>query len=770
MITFLYRRKNNFCPYSRKFGNLVNKKFESYLRATINQDIDAKYSSNYSSTILLLEAFDYSNRELESSNLVDFLAKRRACAQAVHDKTKNTLNAIPGSPGIGKSAFLAHFPESSAYLSYLKAHNCRNSPLVIPVTFNSPMNGENNAFALRMMYGAYFVMSGTNVVNFPSWSTFFKEFQEFEFISAKSGLETIREIYGRDRPVILLVDEISKAFPVGSDKIVMREIGTLLDDHSSGFIDVIVSSLSPNYLSTLVIGTSRPITYTFLPPLLNSSLGKVEAEIFTSNVLKYMNTQNVNKIFVRTLEASYLLVSGYPRRLQFLVRHGYLKKKEIETMAKHIEKKQRKNAGGIIHENEMITDFGVCAFFFHVVKFVDRVAGPLQMTAPPEINHHILELALNMRVDIGQLPSSAADKLENGSVFIYPVPNQPDEFRLAMLLSNFICTVEQLGLQREQAEYRMSISSDIPPMQGVGGEQAVLQLSSRYSTSAREEIEILVDERKERLGPRAAAAVRLFGSLVGEDRSISSWWERSIALSIVCRSLSRMSVEETVGFDLAGTRCPPLAVRSAYSGRDMWHLDSSGRLVTNELVMPSVNQKGYDFMVSFERRDSHSGVTAVYGQVKLRVDPGKPLVEVIAKALVYTIVSHLTSEAAEYIPLSDVYLALYIWKECDEVLPSSCPLSWESSMEDHASVETLLTSADVKEYVTTLLSLTIPIPREENEIVCSAKKYRNEILEYIDACYQEQVVLVQGKALEHWLVPTLIPLPMIASHMLSVSP
>ena len=391
------------------------------------------------------------------------------------------------------------------------------------------------------------------------------------------------------------------------------------------------------------------------------------------------------------------------------------------------------------------------------------------MTALPQISSSILELALDMSVLAVQLPSGTAEKLENGSVFIYPVSDQPSNFRLAMLLSNFICTVEQLDFQREQAGNVMTSFSDKALTNGAG-ELAVIQPSPRYSTAVREDIDILVDGRIERLGSRAAAAVRLFGSLVGEDRSISSWWERSIALSIVCRSLSRMSVEETVGFDLAGTRCPPLAVRSAYSERDMWHLDSSGRLVTNELVMPSVNQKGYDFMVSFERRDSHSGVTAVYGQVKLSVDPGKPLVEVIAKALVYTIVSHLTSEAAEYIPLSDVYLALYLWKECDRVLPSSCPLSWESSMDDHARLETVLTSADVTEYVTTLLSLTIPIPREENEIVCSAKKYRNEILEYIDACYQEQVVLVQGKALEHWLVPTLIPLPMIASHMLSVSP
>eukprot|EP01042_Synura_sphagnicola_P000883 gene883-986_t len=375
-----------------------------------------------------------------------------------------------------------------------------------------------------------------------------------------------------------------------------------------------------------------------------------------------------------------------------------------------------------------------------------------------------------MRVDIGQLPSSAADKLENGSVFIYPVPNQPYEFRLAMLLSNFICTVEQLDLQREQAENRMSISSDLPPIRGAGGELAVLQLSSRYSTAAREEIHILVDERNERLGPRAAAAVRLFGSLVGEDRSISSWWERSVALSIVCRSLSGMSVEETVGFDLAETRCPPLAVRMACSEKDVWRFDAGGRLVINELVMCTENQKGYNFVVSVERRGSHGGVSAVYGQVKLRVDPEKPLVEVIGMALVCTVVSHMKSEAGKHIPLSDVYVALYLWKECDQVLPSSCPLSWESGMEDHARLETVITPADVTEYVMSLLSLTLPIREEDNEIVDSAKKYRKEILEYIDACYQDQVVLVQGEALENWLVPTLVPLPMIVSHMLSVSP
>ena len=110
ILTYFYRRKHNFSIYARKSGNLVTNKFESYLKATINQEIDPKNCSEYSS-ILLWEAFEYSHRELESFNLVGFLAERRDYSTGARDKTRNTLNAIPGSPGIGKSQLLKELSE-----------------------------------------------------------------------------------------------------------------------------------------------------------------------------------------------------------------------------------------------------------------------------------------------------------------------------------------------------------------------------------------------------------------------------------------------------------------------------------------------------------------------------------------------------------------------------------------------------------------------------------------------------------------------------------
>jgi hypothetical protein len=62
----------------------------------------------------------------------------------------------PGSPGIGKSSFLANFPASEAYQNYTRDVRV----IVSALTFNSAMSQKYNRLGLRVIYGAIQSMCG----------------------------------------------------------------------------------------------------------------------------------------------------------------------------------------------------------------------------------------------------------------------------------------------------------------------------------------------------------------------------------------------------------------------------------------------------------------------------------------------------------------------------------------------------------------------------------------------------------------------------------
>ena len=72
------------------------------------------------------------------------------------------------------------------------------------------------------------------------------------FISASTGVDLLLEVFGSDRHVLVLVDEISKAGDgmLSSQIPLMKELGNVLDTYEN-VVDVLVSTLAPIFINVL---------------------------------------------------------------------------------------------------------------------------------------------------------------------------------------------------------------------------------------------------------------------------------------------------------------------------------------------------------------------------------------------------------------------------------------------------------------------------------------------------------------------------------------
>lgn len=141
------------------------------------------------------------------------------------------------------------------------------------------MNGGGKLLGLRILFGAKesMVIPGAPR-SFSNWTKFCEMFLKFNSLSAAQAISIFRSIYGSNRPVLLLVDEISKASFINTGiegdicaaREIMKEIGVVLD--LDGNTDVVLSSLSPQYVQTLVSRNSQVIEYCVFLPLLDVNL------------------------------------------------------------------------------------------------------------------------------------------------------------------------------------------------------------------------------------------------------------------------------------------------------------------------------------------------------------------------------------------------------------------------------------------------------------------------------------------------------------------
>lgn len=101
-------------------------------------------------------------------------------------------------------------------------------------------------------------------------------------ISIREALVTqeslLLALFGEHRPVLLLVDEVSKA---DDDTSVMKSIGECLDTFEE--CDVIVTALSPNYIIEEITESNKDIKFNPMNPL--EDLGKAKCIQWANELL-----------------------------------------------------------------------------------------------------------------------------------------------------------------------------------------------------------------------------------------------------------------------------------------------------------------------------------------------------------------------------------------------------------------------------------------------------------------------------------------------------
>ena len=179
----------------------------------VSGSTDVEYSSDTGSHIVA-QKFRYRPRDKEAQQVVECM-KRRQLARAknvlrAYDKILNPLIAVPGSPGIGKSTFLAHFPESEAYKTYLGPNH---SAIVSTFTFNSGMRrlscGED-CLGLRILYGAAVGMGlqGCEDLGYVEFATRFPLYS----LDVHDAIYILQDVFGSHRRILLLVDELQEVY------------------------------------------------------------------------------------------------------------------------------------------------------------------------------------------------------------------------------------------------------------------------------------------------------------------------------------------------------------------------------------------------------------------------------------------------------------------------------------------------------------------------------------------------------------------------------
>lgn len=243
-------------------------------------------------------------------------------------KGYNRLNALPGVPGCGKSAFLAHFPYSTAYNDYWKQRQnvsvlpvSTEKPLISILSFNTGMdyNPGEQSLGLRIIYGA---LKSTSIQFAVSWQLFHEEYKSLRDLRAIKAVNLLRMVFGNTRLFFIGVDEISKTMDTAIAEDIISQLGVVLnlEIHT----DVLVSSLHPAYIKDLVTGSNRAVNYLPIVPLKNEKLGKQlrpESEKFVNKVNDINGSgKKLNKFVKSLLRNMYILGSGHPRTLEHLMK------------------------------------------------------------------------------------------------------------------------------------------------------------------------------------------------------------------------------------------------------------------------------------------------------------------------------------------------------------------------------------------------------------------------------------------------------------------
>jgi hypothetical protein len=300
-----------------------------------------------------------------------------------------------------------------------------------------------------------------------------------DIITASMAIDILREFFGSERPILLLIDELSKAKEY--DITVITAVGNILD--TFGDVDVIVSSLSPNYIKNLVTTESqRSIKYTILRPLVDFEYMKDASKLWVNDFLTFSRIKVDNVFVLHLLKSIYLMVSGDPRSLQYL-------SKDVLS---------RPDNSSVLKKLSTWLDAEYC----DVIKYLsDQIALLLrnQNGFPLSIDLKDLDLFALNAVPFSEESSEFRIQLESGIIF----------------------------LQREEEK------SFYPAIRAYHLFLAIFSLK------------IDPQWKNENLSPRLKAFNTLFSGSI--DSRISEVWERCIVMTIFSRAFSGAYLNDVFG-------------------------------------------------------------------------------------------------------------------------------------------------------------------------------------------------------------------------------
>ena len=193
----------------------------------------------------------------------------------------NPLICLTGAVRDGKSSFLANLPLSASYRSWLKERYpdvADPQPIVALYTLQNHYDGDPEV-GLRLLHGALASM-GVIVDSPMCWG--YKEFRAHVFgngekyheydkaavaaITVEGAVEMLWELFGRDRPFLLLHDKTSTIENIKKAQGVLDSLHELIVKHES--LDVVVSARSHQYRGARPPSTPQQhIQYVQLQPL-----------------------------------------------------------------------------------------------------------------------------------------------------------------------------------------------------------------------------------------------------------------------------------------------------------------------------------------------------------------------------------------------------------------------------------------------------------------------------------------------------------------------
>jgi hypothetical protein len=699
---------------------------------------------------VVTQKLSYQERPEEASRVCVLFGTRQEMRKkdplGASDKANNPLVALPGSPGSGKSTFLVNFPSSEEYLNYsttfygaTMVDGSPMSPIVSSFTFVGAMNGGEALLGLRILFGAAKAMGLPLEV---SWDDFYMvDYGKYHSLNAKQAVQIIQQIFGKERPILLLVDEISKVKgPSNADALVMSGLGDVLDDYDH--VDILVSSLSPLYISKLMTGSQRSVRYVVPSPLLRTGLGKSYCDSWTKKLIASVGGVGVDIFTKNLLSNFYLIYSGSPRA--------------IEKMKDKFDRRTINDA---------------------VIVVLKKVGMKIK---------NLLFECLLLKMEVDNMPklthSFSPEELER---FVFSAPEfitGEDEVFRRLLEGN------KVFVQRTEGEVETPRFCVAVPA------WSLLEWIANISVPN-------PDIRCSKV-PRTDAARLLFQRW--PDDSPSLWWERIVELAIVSRSYGcpNSSLNSIFGLARGCDQTPKeayrLGIHFAIDKEGYRALPDSSR--HNTLTVYQDGQSGFDAHALIHQQFS-SVQSHFYLQMKIQSpqkkgqNRTKTTAEVLAHALPFTLLNHILRynegiDKAEDI-LGNVNFVLYNWAlgresplsinrlpadpELDlQNLKNAVLAGWDKSKGGE------LPSESIEEWITDMVNAK-QIPERMVSIERVSKSGRKTLLKrrnpnsrrlfllefdalvkmYVEKYFESNVHVVDGPTLEKWISPSFLPFPML---------